>query len=512
MNKRFFYIAIVALFVSLGTQAQSEGKYRAVEEAFAKTLHKYTAHVADTMAEHLIKKHKNDPELCVALARGYFRDREIKRSHEYLEKALKLKPGYGSAYTAYGDIEKYYLRPDSAVYYYEKAIKGDPAYTKSYPKYAEIVGKTDPEKAVAALQSARQYDKSFPADALSANVWFSAEGIGNETQLQKTIEYFEKADSMRMTKYDLGNYALAQWMSQNYNRSLEICNYGLERFPGFLTLARVKFYDQMGRKDYDAAFEAVDYLFNKCDSVDEKSFISRDYLNYASLYLTRDDMMNAALQIKKLYSCNDDDAMDMREASNQLVRAHIKGMEIDGRWNDAEQAWKTFIQYGRPQDLDNSYYYYMLTETYREHIQAIDSDMEIADKAAETRRVADILDAAYVDLQKRYPEFETELIAYLRAANMRQFEDDQFTQGVAFPYYQAIIDLVEPMPEKTSRQLQYLMGSYDYMAIYHFFRDDYARAATFAKRVLNIDASNSNALRIIELAEKASKKVKKGKK
>ena len=487
------------MLFSLSANAQSEGKYRVIEEAFAQTLHKYTAHISDTLAEHMVKKHKNDPELCVALARAYFRDREIKRAHNYLERALKIKPGYGSAYTAYGDIEYYYQRIDSAVYYYDKAIKSDPAYTKSYAKYAKIVGKTDPEKAVAVLQQAKKYDPNYPADVESASVWFSAEGVGNETQLAKTIEHFENADTMKMSKYDLGNYALAQWMSQNYNRSLEICNYGLSRYPGFLTLARVRFYDEMGRKNYEGAEEAVNYLFNKVDSVDEKSYISRDYLNYAALYLTRNDMDNAARQIAKLYTCNDDDAMEMREASNQLMLDYTSQLEKENKYAESEQAWKTFISKARPQDLDNSYYYYQLSESYRKHIIALDKSSDATDKQTEIHRVADLLDGTYADLQTKYPKFEAELVAYLRAANQRQFEDDQFTAGVAMPYYNRVIEIIEPLPEKTQRQLTYLSGSYDYMAIYYFYHDDAPKAMTYAKRVLNIDPNNSNAQKIIDL-------------
>ncbi len=497
MNLRHIYIIVLLFFTSLSVNAQSEARYRAVEEAFANTLHKYTAHVADTIAEHLVKKNKKNPAICVALARGYFRDREIDRAHKYLEKALKISPKYGPAYEAYGDIENYYLRYDSAAYYYAQAIEKNPEYTKVYSKYAKIVGKTDPEKAVAVLQQARNYDKKYNSDVESANVWFSAEGIGNQTQLDKTLEYFAKSDTIKMTKYDLGNYALAEWMTQNYNRSLEICNYGLSRFPGFLTLARVRFYDEVDRKNYDAVEPAADYLFNQVDSVDSTTYISRDYFYYAKYYVVKQDIKNASRQIAYIYKCNDDDAMAMRDNSNKLIQAYTDSLKMAGDYARAEEDWKTFITVGRPQDLDNSYYYYLLSTTYQEQINAVEADTTITNKQATIDRLADELDGVYAYLQDKYPAFETELMAYLRAVNQRHFDDDHFTLGTAEPYYRHVIEVVEPIREKTKRHITYLAGAYDYMAIYYFYRDDKKRALTYANKVLSVEPDNANAKQIV---------------
>ena len=117
---------------------------------------------------------------------------------------------------------------------------------------------------------------------------------------------------------------------------------------------------------------------------------------------------------------------------------------------------------------------------------------------AEAKKAAFIeADAVYADLANKY-ENAVEYANFMRARVNAQMDPDS-KLGLAKPYYEKLIELIEPRAEKDATERARIIESYRYMIAYNFIvKEDKEAAKAFATKLQAIDPENEIAKQILE--------------
>ena len=117
---------------------------------------------------------------------------------------------------------------------------------------------------------------------------------------------------------------------------------------------------------------------------------------------------------------------------------------------------------------------------------------------AEAKKAAFIeADAVYADLASKY-ENAVEYANFMRARVNGQMDPDS-KLGLAKPYYEKLIELIEPRAEKDATERARIIEAYRYMIGYNFVvKEDKAAAKAFASKLQAIDPENEIAKQVLE--------------
>ena len=143
---------------------------------------------------------------------------------------------------------------------YQQAKYFDPKDPEGYFKYANILRGRSPQEAVANLEELRTHRPDFPVDALAGRIYY------NSNRLDEAISYYNKVDKTKLEDVDITNFAMASWMHQDREKSLELAKYGLTRDARKAAWNRLAFYNLTDMERTDEALQYADALFNRSDS------------------------------------------------------------------------------------------------------------------------------------------------------------------------------------------------------------------------------------------------------
>ena len=106
------------------------------------------------------------------------------------------------------------------------------------------------------------------ADSIVYEEYMTAFGRAyfESNDFDKALATYEQADTASMTEHDLSNYAMAAFFKQQYQKALDIAQYGVTRRPGYAPFNRLAFFCCTELKQYDAARQYADALFNNAAS------------------------------------------------------------------------------------------------------------------------------------------------------------------------------------------------------------------------------------------------------
>ena len=117
---------------------------------------------------------------------------------------------------------------------------------------------------------------------------------------------------------------------------------------------------------------------------------------------------------------------------------------------------------------------------------------------AEARKAAFIeADAVYADLANKFEQAQ-EYANFMRARVNGQMDPDS-KLGLAKPYYEKLIELIEPRAEKDATERARIIESYRYMIGYNFVvKEDKEAAKAYALKLQAIDPNNEIAKQVLE--------------
>ena len=337
--------------------------------------------------------------------------------------------------------------------------------------------KANPSAAVAKLEEMKKQIPDYPIALISAEI-FSKSG-----ELDKAIQYYTQVDKSQMEDYQLVDFALSYFLKGEFEKSLEISQFGNNKFPRNPALNRISFFDLTNLKRYDEALQYAHKLFNESD---ETKITESDYLYYGYAHLGKGNYDDAIAMFQKSIENNKDNEADKNDAMKNIAEAYKKK-------GDYTNAISTYEKY-----LDN------LKQKTANDINIL-ATMYMSE-AADSTIAEDKKKIYYAKADSIYGEMATNMpsvadYATLQRAHIGYALDPETKTGLAKPHYEKLIELINAKPTKDETDNERLIESYRYMGYYFLLKKDKANSVMYWNKILEIDPENAMAKQALGLAE-----------
>ena len=423
----------------------------------------------DKQMKGIVKEFKKNPAMLTAIGRAFLEAKDVTNATKYAEMALARDRKFAKAFILLGDVAVANDDGGTAAQQYAQAKHADPKDPEGYYKYANILRGRSPLDAVANLEDLRVQRPDLAVDAMAGRILY------NSNRLEDAISYYGKVSDMsKLEDEDITNYAMATWMHQEREKSLEVAKYGLTRDARKAAWNRLAFYNLTDMERTDEALQYADALFNRSDSVKISGY---DYTYYGTALKNAKQYNKAVEMFQKAAEANKDNKELLNMTYKNLSDVYIA---ID--------------------DFDNGTKYYDIYLSGKEKPSAYD----IAGLASIYQKMgADLTgqaqidafmkaDATYAKLGETYPE-QIDFANFMRA-RLAGAMDPEGEKGLAKPFYQAIVDHLANAENRDNSDNQRLVEAYRYLASHCLFaNNDKEGCIRNFQKVLEIDPENEDA-------------------
>ena len=461
---KYLFAGVLSVATFAPATAQSDNK--ATVEAIAKVIKSKSADVADQVKD-VFKKNKKNAEVLVGIARAYYEIKDTASAIDYANKAIKVKKNYAPAYVLLGDIEQMREDGGAAASWYQQAIYFDPKTPDAYIKYASVYRKISPSEAIAKLEEMRANCPGEPVDAIEGRLQYSSNNFA------EAVACFAKTDRNKLEERDIWEYATSLYFLQKYQDALDLAKFGLTKNPRSATFNRLAMFNSTELKEYASALQYADALFNKSDSAKYTYF---DVVYYGNALKGNQEYDKALEQYQKALA-----------------------MEIDDRDKRAGIYKEIADAYKEKDDYDNA------VKNYREYMNGLDKAsaadyaglgqmcIQRADKLTGEARTAAFRDAekVYDELLAKYSDAED--FATLYKARINSYIDPETKDGLAKPYYEKLVEIINARAERDKTDMTRLLEAYRYLGYYYLLQNDKETSDSYWNKILEIDPEDANA-------------------
>lgn len=462
--KAIKYLLLGVLMIGFNAPASAQEDHKAVIDQITKTITSKSANTANEV-KAVVKEYKKNPDVLVAIGRAYLDIKDTANAAKYAEMARMRDKNYAPAYILKGDIEVFKDDGGEASAWYEQATYFDPKNPEGYRKYAIVNSKASPANSVAKLEELRKQLPDYPVDIISAEIYDKA---GN---LTKALEYYDKVDKSKMADYQLAAYAVDNFLKGNFEKSLEVSQYGNQKFPRNAALNRISFFDLTNLKRYPEALQYADRLLNASDSV---KITEADYLYYGHALKGNKEYQKAIDSFNKSMELNKDNEDDRNDALKNIAEAY---QEL-GDFANATEVYDRYLK-GLKQitalDLNT------LATMYTTQAEGKTGD--------EQRSLLNKADEVYGRIADNFPSAAD--FATLQRAHIGYQLDPESTAGTAKPHYEKLIEIINGHATKSERDNARLIEAYRYLGAYYLLvQKDKDAAEPYWKKILELDPNN----------------------
>lgn len=417
-------------------------------------------------------KNKKNAENLVAFGRAFLDAKDTLNARIYAEHGMKLK--YAPAFILRGDLFALADEGGAAAGMYDQAIYFDPKNPEAYRKYASVYRKISPAGAVAKLRELGQQVPDYPVDAIIGHINY----ISNN--FDEAIESFDKVPKDKLEKMDIIESAFSAYLTQKYDKGIEMAEFGLQKEPRNSTLNRLAMFCNTEKGNYDKALDYADRLFNKSDSANI-SYMDYVYFGNALNGLKKHD---EAINMFKKALEQEFDNKDKRAGVIKTLSDAYKGVE------DYPNAIKYYGQFLEEVSKAAASDYHGYAQLHVKHANASEepAKTELFKKA----------DAIYGDMASKYSDID-DFIAFQRA-RIGMYMDPESKQELAKPHYEKIIEVLGAKDELDASEKSRIIEAYRYLISYYLItKDDKVKAKEFAGKLQLIDPDNETAKQVLEL-------------
>lgn len=481
--KTIKYLFIGALMTVISAPAMAQVSVDDALKAI-KSSNASNAKETEKTVKQAYKTVKKNAEEVAKIGRAYLDIKDTLNAKNYANLAIKANKSSAAGYILLGDIEVLNDNPGDAASWYQQATHFDPTNAEGYKKYAFIYRGRDPKQAVQTLEQLRTVDPTYPVDAEAGHIYYLS-ATKNAAYMPLALEHFQKVQLPAYDKlgsYYMTEYALVAFASQKNDLSRQIAEHGLKSNPRNAGYNRLVMYNSVELKDYNKAIEYIDRLFNKSDSLE----------------ISSNDYKFAALAYAGV------------ENYDEAINYYNKQLEVS-EGNDAKASVLKVLSdtYKKKGDLANSlakYEEYLLLNTSANAndfagLATIYRNMAAEKTGEEQKEAVNKALAIYKDMIEKFPTSAD--YSNFMAARTIQILDPKQEQGLARPYYEALITSIEAAGIKSDADKSRIKEAYTYIAIYLFkFADDMAGAKPYVDKLIEIDPENELAKQILSAYEK----------
>lgn len=468
--KTIKYLMIGALMAGSYISVNAQDDHKATIEQVTKIIKSQDAN-KEKQIKDIFKANKKNADVLTAIGRAYLDIKDTANAQIYANLAMARDKHYGDAYVLAGDIEAFKDNGGAASGWYEQAIYFDPKNPNGYRRYAQVNSKVSPSSSVAKLEELRKQRPDYPVDIISAEIYDRA---GN---ISKALEYYNKVDKNQMEDYQLVSFALNYFLKSEFDKSLEIAQFGIKKFPSNAALNRINFFNLTNLKRYDEALQYADALFNKS----EKTKITEsDYLYYGYAYLGKKDYDKAIEMFNKSLENNTDNKQDRSDALKNIANAY----SAKGDYTNAAQKYEEYL---KSLDKQTASEYAGLAGIYLTQAQET--------KGAEQTEAYQKAAAAYKELGEKYPNVKD--FATLWQARINSYMDPDMKTYQAKPFYEELANMLKDKENRDENENKYLLEAYQYLGYYYYKIDDKPNYTDYWNRVLTLDPNNATAKQVL---------------
>lgn len=468
--KKLKYLAVGIVALSLSAPAMAQVDQAAIGQV--KNIIASKADV-DKQLKPIVSANKKNPAMLTAIGKAFLDVKDPVNAAKYAEMALARDRKFAKAFILLGDIAVANDDGGKAAEQYAQAKYADPKDPEGYYKYANILRGRSPQEAVANLEELRVQRPDLAVDAMAGRILY------NSNRLEEAIQYYSKVDKTKLEDEDITNYAMATWMHQEREKSLELAQYGLTRDARKAAWNRLAFYNLTDMERTDEALQYADALFNRSDSVKISGY---DYTYYGTALKNAKQHDRAIEMFLKAAEANKDNKELLSMTHKNLSDAYIA-------MDDFDNGTKYYDIYLSGKEKPSAYDIAGLASIY----QKMGADLEGQAQIDAFMKA----DATYATLGEKYPE-QIDYANFMRA-RLAGAMDPEGEKGLAKPFYQAIVDHLATAENRDNSDNQRLIEAYRYLGSYYLLvNNDKANSISNFQKVLEIDPENEAAKKALE--------------
>ena len=481
--KTMKYFLMGVMLMGIGTTAMAQDGTAADVDALKALIQSKPADMKKQV-NNFYKKNKKNAENLVAFGRAFYEAKDTANARVFAKYALAAtKNSCAPAYVLLGDISALSDDGGAAAQNYEQAIYADPKTPEAYRKYAAVYRKIDPAGAVAKLEELRKQLPDYPVDALIGHINY----ISGPSRYADAIEAFDKVPLSQMTKMDFIEKASAGYFTGKHADALKTAVAGLAKFPENATLNRLAMFCNTETEQFQEALKYADVLFNKIQR-DSASLSYMDYVYFGNA-LNGAQQHDAAIEQYENALKMEFDNKDKKAGVVKTLSDAYKGKK------DFDNAIKYYRQYMEDVSQTSANDYVGLATLYRQ-------STGVKDEAGQIEALNQC-DQVYAEMIEKFPASED--FGTLQRANLKAALDPTMEQGLAKPFFEHLIDIINARPEKDATDQKRLVTSYQYMMSYYSINKDAAKALDFAKKIYELQPDNQGIKETIDALSKVVK-------
>ena len=462
-----------AFYFNIGLASNPEYVFN--EIGMAKLQFKEAPALAEAALKKIANKNKKKADVFVGIAKAYFDNGKKEAAFEAIENAKKINNKYGEAYVLAGDIYMAEQNHNKASSAYGQALNLDKQCKEAYLRYANIYATVNAALAIQTLEELVALDPSSPlAQKTIAEAYYA------NKQFDKAVAaYSNYAASEYCSPSDLTVYTAILFFSGNYEKSTEYAAAAVKANPNDFVMNRLLMYNYFEQKKYEEGL-AVAEKFMSLQGTQKQAFTSTDYLYYARL-LQKNKQADAAIpQFKKV--------LELDSSAVSVYKEIIDIYEAKGDYDNAIANYNIYIKDERSNARINDYLA-LGRFNYLAGVAIKDKDDNSMQKRTHYLMEADTL-FGYV--AEKVPD---NFAGNFWRARTNVALDPETEQGLAKPYYEAALTLMDP-----AKDVKQIIECYQYFGSYYVrVKEDKATSKSYWNKILELDPNNDSAIRALKL-------------
>lgn len=462
------------MYYDLGLQADPLYPFNTIGKG--KLLLKSNVKEAEALFKAAIKSDKKNPEIYLAISKAYY-ENVMPEYQKYLDKALSADKEYAPIYVFEGDILVKDKKYGEACGFYEMAQNFDINCLEAYVKYSNIYF---PINAGLAITKLEDLLKLKPNSAIAQREL--AEAYFKDSKFNKAVEaYARYMANPNHFESDQSRYAALLFFDKKYQESMDLVDKMIVQNPNDFLLKRLAMYNNYELKNLDKALAAAEVFMN---TPGNPQFNTQDYIVYANI-LSENKLAEKAIPVLEKAISLDNEKIELYKELSDAYRAA-------GNMLKSADAYNEYMK--RNPEVRVADYFSLGTIYYRaastEAPAADATPEEKAAKLAIQKPIYQKADSLFAIVVEKAPE---DYRGYLWRARTNSGLDPETTEGLAKPYYEAVLEVLEKEanPNKAALLEAYkYIGFYNYQKEYEAGKNVYPETRKWWSKMLTVDPNN----------------------
>lgn len=466
------------IYFNKGLNALPHTSYNAIGLAMIKMKTDAKSANEDIKSILKLKENRRNIDIMMAVSRAYLMDKDFENANKYANEARNINSKDAQVYVLIGDIKLAQSDVGGACSSYETAIYFNDNCREAYIKYARAYKGINSSLAINMLQKLREKQPDFLlADKELADLYYTTDDFDKSAELYKI--YIKTGNT---TVQDLMQYALILFLDKKFDESLDVVKLGLEKDPTNPAFNRLAMWNNVDLHHDDEALKAADVFFNHSKNPE---FTYLDYRYYGQALRDTKQYDKAIEQYQK--------ALKMDSTKIELFK------DISDMYNDISNypgAINAYSQYESKLKPDQVTPDVIIALGKLYYSYGNDKNTSPADQKVALTKA----DSVFAKVAELEPD---NYRGNFWRARTNSALDPETTQGLAKPFYEKTVQVVEP--KNDPRYNPVLVECYSYLGYYSLLKEDYQLSLSYWNKILAIDPANSTAQKAIAGIQKTLK-------